>query len=111
MGKIAVSAVQLDHVITDAIDALGGGGEFANAALDVVLGHGVRHWPSGVIGNRRRRLRRPAAFLLGQDRLAASCWRRGRTFTASVRELHAELGDAILTAEIMYALERCLIFV
>ena len=30
MGKITVSAVQLDHVITNTIDTLGGGGEFAN---------------------------------------------------------------------------------
>ena len=43
MGQIAVCGVQLDYVIADAIDAFGGGGELADAALDVVLGHGVRH--------------------------------------------------------------------
>ena len=80
-------------------------------ALDVVLGHRVRHGPPRVVGNRRRRLRRPATVFLGQDRLAASGRRRGRAFTASMRELYAELGDAILTAEIVHALERGLVVV
>ena len=58
-------AMQFDHIIADAIDAFGGSGEFADAALDVVLGHGVRHRPAVVIGNRGRRLWRPAAFFFG----------------------------------------------
>ena len=34
MGKITVRAVQFDHVVADAFDALGGCGEFADAAFD-----------------------------------------------------------------------------
>ena len=33
MGEITVRAVQFDHVITDAIDAFGGLGEFPDDAL------------------------------------------------------------------------------
>ena len=98
-------AVQLDHVVADAVDALGGCGEFADAALDVVLGHGVRHRPAGVVGDRRGRLRRPGVRSF-EDRLAAGGRRRGRAFASGVRELHAELGNAVLAAEIVHALER-----
>jgi plasmid stabilization system protein ParE len=111
MQQIAVAAVQLDHVVADAIDALGRRGEFADAALDVVFGHGVRHRPAGVIGDGRRRLGSPAAFFFGQDRLAARRRRRGRTLASGVRKLHAEFGDAIGTAEIVHALERRLVIV
>ncbi len=110
MRQIAVRAVQLDHVIADAVDALGGGGEFAEAALDVVLGHGVRHRPAGVVGDRRRRFRRPGVRSF-EDRLAAGGRRRGRAFAAGMRELHAELGDAVLAAEIVHALERGFVLV
>ena len=103
--------MQFDHFITDAIDAFGGLGEFPDDALDVVLGHCMRHCPAGVVGNRGWRFRRPATFFLGQDRLATSCRRRGRAFTSCVSELNAEFGDAILTAEIVYALECLLVVV
>ena len=96
MGKIAVRAMQLDDIVADAVDALGGGGELVEAALDVVLGHRVRHRPAGIVGNGRRRLRRPAALLFGQDRLAAGRRRHGRAFASGMCELHAELGDAVL---------------
>ena len=52
MREIAVSAMQLDDVIADAIDVLGGLSEFAKATLDVVFGHGVRHRPTGIVGKR-----------------------------------------------------------
>ena len=109
--QIAVAAMQLDHVVADAVDALGRRGEFADAALDVVLGHGVRHRPAGVIRDGRRRLGRPAAFLFGQNRLAAGRRRRGRAFAPGMRQLHAELGDAVGAAEIVHALQRRLVVV
>src|SRR6185312_14299862 len=104
----AVRAVQLDHIIADAVDALGGRGELAEAALDVVFGHGVRHRPAGVVGDGRGRLRRPGVGTL-QDRLAAGGRRRSRALAAGMRELHAELGDSVLPTEIVYALERGLV--
>ena len=109
--QIAVAAVQLDHIVADAIDALGRRGEIADAALDVVLGHGVRHRPAGVVGDGRWRLRRPTAFLFSQYRLAARRWRRSRAFASGVRKLHAEFRDAISAAEIVHAFERHLVIV
>ena len=111
MGKITVSAVQLDHVVADAIDPLSGSGELAEAALDVVFGHGVRHRPAGVVRDGRRRLRRPAALLFGQYRLAARRRGRRRTFASGMCKLHAEFGDAVGAAEIVYAFERRLVIV
>ena len=104
MREIAVSGVQLNHVIADAIDPFGGRGEFAKHALDVVLGHGMRHGPAGVIRNCRWGFRRPCVRPF-KDRLAAGGRRRRRTFTSGMRELHAKLGYAVLTTEIVYALE------
>ena len=110
MTEIAVRTVQLDDVVADAVDALGRGGEFADAAFDIVLGHGVRHRPAGVVGDRRGRFRRPGVRPF-QDRLAAGGRRHLRTFAAGMRQLHAELGDAVLPAEIVHALERGFVLV
>src|SRR5215467_13643280 len=111
MCEIAVSAVQFDDIVTNAIDARGGLGEFPDDALDVVLCHCVRHGPASVVGNCRGRFRGPAAFFLGQDRLAAGRRRCGRPLTSRMSKLNAELGDTVLTAEIMDALKRLLVVV
>ena len=110
MGEVAVRAVELDDVVADAVDALRGGGEFAEAALDVVLGHGMGHRPAGVVGDGRWRLRRPRVRTF-KDRLAARRRRRGRALAAGMRQLHAELGHTVGPAEIVHPLERRLVFV
>src|SRR5581483_8882226 len=105
MREISVCAVQLDHIITDAIDALCSCGELADAALDVILGHRARHRPAGVVRNCGWCLRRPCVGSL-QDRLAPRSWRRGRSFTAGMSELHAKLCYSVRPAEIVHAFER-----
>ena len=110
MRQVAVRAMQFDDIVADAVDALRGRDEFANHALDVVLGHRLRHRPAGVVGDCRRRFRRPGVGPL-EDRLAAGGGRHLRTLAARVRELHAELGDAVLPAEVVHALERLLVVV
>src|SRR5262249_60155712 len=71
MQQITMAAVQLDHIVADAINAFGRGGEFSDAALDVIFGHRLRHRPARVEGDGGGRLRSPTAFRLAQDRLTA----------------------------------------
>ena len=111
MGKIAVSAMQLDHVVADTVHALCGCGEFAHNALNVVFGHGVRHRPSPI---HRELLTEPPASrrrVHRENRLASSGGRRGRPFAARMRELYAEFRHAILTAEVVHPLEGGLVVV
>src|SRR5262249_61553543 len=110
MCEIAVSAVQFDDIVTNAIDALGGLGEFPDDALDVVLCHCVRHGPASVVGNCRGRFRGPAAFFLGQDRLAAPRPRGGRPPTSRMSKLNAARCATALTAQIIDAPEPLIVF-
>jgi hypothetical protein len=111
MQEVTMATVQLNHIVSDAINALRSGGEFVNAAGDIFFGHGVWHRPARVVGNGGRRLRSPTAFRLAQDGLAACCRRRGGPFASGMGKLDAQLGDAVSPAKVMDALERRLVLV
>ena len=111
MQAVAVRAVQLDHVEAEPQAAQGGVDERVLHPLQPDRVERDRRVPPGVVGDRRRRLRRPAAFRLAQNRLAAGRRRRSRPLAAGMRKLHAELGDAVSAAEVMDPLERHLVLV
>src|ERR1700728_3296427 len=106
MDEIAGGAVDLDHVETDAVGALGGIGERLDRALDACLVERLRRIAAR-IGNLGGPERQPAA-VLERYRLLTFPSGRNRALAAAVIKLASEFGAAIFAAECDDACQRFL---